>query len=296
MGKSTKIAFFVLLFLGLATVGLIYFFQGEIAVLAPEGIISEKQRNLLVDSTLLMMIVVIPTLILTFLIAWKYRASNKGATYNPNWNHSTLLECVWWGVPFIIIVILGIMTWNACHELDPFKPLDSVKKPVRVQVVALQWKWLFLYPEQNIATINFIQVPEKTPINFEVTADAPMNSFWIPKLGGQVYAMSGMKSKLHLMANRAGTYSGSSANLSGEGFAGMTFTVKVSSEEEFEKWVDDVKASSSALTEEKYKKLVMPSQYDPVSTYQLQDTHLFDQIIMKYMGPMSERMDHASKP
>jgi cytochrome o ubiquinol oxidase subunit 2 len=290
--KSTraKILLIILIFFLVGGGGLLYLFLGDITVLNPQGIIGDKQRDLIVISTLLMLIVVIPVFLLTFWASWRYRAENKKATYSPHWWHSTLAEVIWWGIPCIIIVILGVITLKGSHELDPFKPLTDTKtKPIRIQAVALQWKWLFIYPEQNIATINYVQFPEKTPLNFEVTADAPMNSFWIPALGGQIYAMPGMKSKLHLMADGIGIYRGSSANLSGTGFSGMTFVAKSSSEEDFEKWVQTVKESSSSLNMDEYKQLVKPSQYDPAAFFVLEQEGLFDWIIMKYMG-----QEHAS--
>lgn len=293
MHKKNKIAFFLLVLFGIVAIGLVWFYSDRIAVLNPQGMIGEKQRDLLMTSTLLMLIVVIPALVLPFVIVWKYRAGNKGAKYTPNWDYHWLIESIWWGVPLVIILVLGVITWRSCHELDPFKPLDSEKKPVRIQAVALQWKWLFIYPDYQIATVNFIQFPEQTPINFEITADAPMNSFWIPELGGQVYAMSGMRSKLHLIANGPGTYQGVSANFSGKGFAGMKFTAKSSSQEEFDQWIASVKQSSSLLSLDEYKKLVRPSEYQPVAMYTLADSGLFDWIIMRYMMPMEQGIDHV---
>jgi len=187
--------------------------------------------------------------------------------------------------PLIIILILSVITWKSSHQLNPFKPLTSDKKPVTIQVVALQWKWLFIYPEQGIATVNFIQFPEKRPVNFEITADAPMNSFWIPQLGGQIYAMPAMRTKLHLIADEVGTYRGLSTNISGKGFAGMTFNAKASSEAEFEQWVSEVKRSGKSLEFANYKQLVEPSEYVPVSYYSLPDRNLFDQIMQQYEPP-----------
>lgn len=293
MHRKNKIGFFLLVLFGIVAVGLVWLYSDRIAVLNPQGIIGEKQRDLLMTSTLLMLIVVIPALVLPFAIVWKYRASNKKAKYTPNWDYHWLIESIWWGVPLVIILVLGVITWRSCHELDPFKPLDSEKKPVRIQAVALQWKWLFIYPDYQIATVNFIQFPEQTPINFEITADAPMNSFWIPELGGQVYAMSGMRSKLHLIANGPGTYRGVSANFSGRGFAGMSFTAKSSSQEEFDQWIASVKQSSNLLSLDQYKQLVRPSEYQSAATYTLADSKLFDWIIMKYMMPMEQGTEHV---
>lgn len=255
------------------------------AMMNPKGIIAYHERNLIYLATILMLIVVIPVLIMTFVICLRYRANNKHAKYAPDWHHSALAESIWWGFPCLIILILSVVTWITTHELDPFKPLEHEEKPLNIQVVALQWKWLFIYPEQKIATVNFIQFPEKTPLNFDVTADAPMNAFWIPELGSQIYAMTGMKTKVHLIADTIGTFRGSSANLSGKGFAGMTFQAKSSSPEDFENWVKSVKDSKERLNFATYTQLAKPSEYDPVQLYALDDDNLFDQIIMKFMKP-----------
>jgi len=254
-------------------------------VLNPKGMIGLKESDLIITASLLMLIVVIPVFILTWFFAWRYRESNIKAKHAPDWEHNYVAEFCWWGIPFVIIVILAVITWRSSHELNPFKPIDTGKKPIAIQVVALQWKWLFLYPEQGIATVNYIQFPEETPVNFEITADAPMNSFWIPQLGGQIYAMPAMRSKLHLIANEKGTFRGVSANISGDGFAGMTFIAKATSQEEFDQWVQSVKQSPMQLNTESYNRLVEPTSYDPASFYQLAQPDLFDQILMKYMKP-----------
>jgi cytochrome o ubiquinol oxidase subunit 2 len=226
--------------------------------------------------------------ILTGWISWRYKEGHKGK-YEPEWDKNSLIEWVWWGVPFIIIAILGWITWTSSHELDPYKPLEHEKKPMTIQVVALQWKWLFLYPEQKIATVNYVQFPEKTPISFDITADAPMNSFWIPQLGSQIYAMPGMKTKLQLIADESGEFRGSSSNISGQGFSGMTFMAKASSQEEFDAWAESVSKSPQVLSWEEYQELVKPTSYVPPACYALKDTGLYEQIVMKYMAPSMER-------
>lgn len=287
MDRKLKGAFFFLVFFGVVAIGLLFLYSDGVIVLNPKGLIGEKQKDLLLLATLIMLFIVIPVFILTFFIAWKYRASNKEAKYNPNWDSSHVAEALWWGVPLIMIIVLSVITWRACHELDPFKPIASSAKPLRVQVVALQWKWLFIYPEQNIASVNYLQFPEQIPIEFEITSDAPMNSFWIPELGGQVYAMSGMKSKLSLIANGVGSYRGFSANISGHGFSGMTFMAHSSSQEDFDQWVVSVKQSPSLGLEE-YKQLAEPSEYNAPATFMVPDGTLFDWIVMKYMMPGME--------
>ena len=285
MDKKLKSAFFALVLFGIVSIALVYLYSDKIAVLSPHGMIAERQSFLLMLATVLMLIVVVPTFLLTFFIAWRYQAGHKKAKYNPDWNHSHLAEAIWWGVPFIIIMILAVITWRSCHELDPFKPLQSDVRPIRIQAVALQWKWLFIYPDEGIATINVLKFPEKTPLNFEISADAPMNSFWLPDLGGQVYAMAGMSSKLHLIANEVGTYRGASSNISGEGFAGMVFTAEALEEEAYEAWLQDVQSSGHQLNIKEYQKLVAPTSYDPPQEYALTQTGLYDWIVMKYMTP-----------
>ena len=254
------------------------------AILRPEGLIGEKQRDLIVFATGLMLIVVIPVFILTGFIVFKYREDKKG-TYRPKWDHHRGLELLWWGFPFAIIVILSVVTWYSSHDLDPYKPLVSQTKPVKVQVIALEWKWLFIYPEEDIATVNYLKFPKNTPINFEITADAPMNSFWIPKLGGQVYAMNGMTTKLHLMANQTGVYEGSSANLSGEGFAGMRFKAHSVSQDTYRQWLETTTQSSKELSYKSYQELAQPSSDVPPAFYYVSDNELYNKVIMKYMQP-----------
>lgn len=250
--------------------------------------IALRQKQLIIFATLLMLIVVIPVFIITLFFIWRYKASNIKAKYTPDSAHNYIAECFWWGIPFIIIIILGIVTYTSSHELNPFKPIDTGKKSMVIQVVALEWKWLFIYPEENIATINFIQFPEHTPLDFEITADAPMNSFWIPQLGGQIYAMPAMRSKLHLIAHESGDYRGSSAQLSGLGFAGMSFIAKASSQADFDRWVQSVKQSGKSLTLEEYDRLVAPSEHVKPAFYVLKEKDLFDQIIIKYITPYKE--------
>ena len=257
----------------------------NLGILAPAGTIASQQRELIIWTCLLSLLVVLPVFAMTFYIIWKYRASNKKAKYNPEMHTSVFAEVLWWVVPLILITILAVITWVSTHKLDPYRPIESNVKPVTIQVVALNWKWLFIYPEQRIATVNYLRFPVDTPINFQLTADAPMNSFWIPQLGGQVYTMAGMQTKLHLMADKLGTYRGSSANLSGEGFSGMKFDATATSREDFDVWVESVKQSGKPLTQAAYKQLAEPSKDVPMATYSPYDTTLYDTILMKYMMP-----------
>jgi cytochrome o ubiquinol oxidase subunit 2 len=259
-------------------------FRDYIAILFPKGIIALKERNLLFIIQALMLLVVIPVYILTFVFSWKYRADNHKAKYDPDLVDNRIAEYIWWGLPLVMTLIIGVLTWIKTAQLDPFKPIESNKKEKIIQVVALQWKWLFIYPEEKIASVNFMQIPKDVPIRFEITADAPMNSFWIPELGGQIYAMPKMRTLLYLIANEGGDFRGSSANLSGSGFADMHFITRVSSEVDYDKWVESVKQSSKTLDTEVYDQLAVPSTNSP-EIYQLEDNTLFDQIINKYMYP-----------
>lgn len=260
-------------------------FNEKIAVLFPKGLIALEERNLLFIIQGLMLLVIVPVYILTFVFSWIYRANNPKGTYDPDLVDSYLAECIWWGVPFIMVLIVCILTGIKTYELDPYKPIESKNKEMTIQVVALQWRWLFIYPEEKIATINFVQIPKNTPIRFEITADAPMNSFWIPHLGGQIYAMPKMKTVLNLIANEEGDFRGSSANISGKGFAGMTFITRASSEEKYHSWVKSVQQSTKNLSQETYNQLAAPSENTSVETFQLKDEGLFNHIVNKYMHP-----------
>ena len=265
-----------------------YLRHTSIPVLEPRGPIAQKERKLIIITLLLSLIVVIPVFSLLGIFAWKYREGNASAKYSPELDHSRVAETIWWLVPSALILVIGVIAWASSYQLDPFKPLSSNAQPITIQVIALDWKWLFIYPQQNIATVNLVQFPRQTPVNFEITADAPMNSFWIPQLGGQIYAMPGMSTQLHLMASTNGSFHGSSANISGNGFAGMAFTAKSSSMADFQRWVKSVKRSPNRLSQDAYAKLAAPSQNNPFAYYASSAAGLYDSVIIKYMGPMAD--------
>ncbi|CAG7636854.1 hypothetical protein PAECIP111802_02295 [Paenibacillus allorhizosphaerae] len=254
----------------------------QIIVLDPKGPIGSSQKDLILISSILCGIILVPVLILTFFIVWRYRdkPGNKAA-YRPNWSHSTTMETVWWGIPILVIIILGVVTVRYTYALEPSKPIESAHKPVTIQATSLDWKWLFTYPDQGIATVNYLQIPEGVPIKFELSSDAPMNSFWIPQLGGQMYTMSGMVMTLFLQADHPGTYYGSGANFSGEHFADMRFDVKATSQKEFDAWVQEVKKSPSSLTMENYEQLAKPGKSDKLSFSSFEDG-LFHKVAFKY--------------
>lgn len=251
-------------------------------VVDTRGEIADAQRDLLYFSVLVMSIVIIPVFILIFFISWRYRESNKKATYKPTWASNRWLETIWWGVPVLIIIVLSVMTWQSSHSLDPYRPLTSDKQAINVQVVALQWKWLFIYPEENVASVGEFAMPVNTPVNFQITSDAPMNSFWIPQLGGQIYAMSGMSTKLHLSAREPGDYRGSSANLSGEGHASMTFIAKARTDAEYTQWLANARENGDVLDEAVYEQLRLPETQTEVSYFRLASPKLYDSIVDRY--------------
>ena len=262
----------------------------NMVVLHPAGAVAAQQGHLIVVSTILMLLVIVPVIGLTVLFAWRYRKSNSEATYAPDWDHSTQLELVIWAAPLLIIIALGAVTWINTHTLDPYRPLrhlDAARavaagtKPLTVEVVALDWKWLFIYPEQGIAVVNDLAAPVDVPITFKITASSVMNSFFIPALAGQIYAMPGMETELHAVMNSPGHYDGFSANYSGAGFSDMRFKFHGLSREEFERWVQTVKAGGRTLDREAYLQLEQPSENDPVRRYAAVSAGLYDSILAR---------------
>ncbi len=263
-------------------------------VMKPSGDIAAQQAHLIVISTLLMLLIIVPVIVLIFLFAWRYRKNNTSATYEPDWDHSTMLELVIWGAPLLIIIALGLITWISTHLLDPYRPLGRLDehrplaanvKPLEVQVVALDWKWLFIYPELGIASVNELVTPVDVPIRFTISASTVMNSFYIPALAGQIYAMPGMETTLHAVINKAGVYDGFSANYSGAGFSGMRFKYHGVSAAEFEQWVAATKAGGGTLDRATYQTLVKPSERDPVRHFASAEAGLFDAVVNRCVGP-----------
>jgi cytochrome o ubiquinol oxidase subunit II len=261
-----------------------------IAVLMPRGVIAQQQRDLLYFATGLSLLVLVPTYYMLYTFAWKYREGHS-KQYLPKWDTNKKLEAVWWGIPIAIIAVLAVVTWTTSHSLDPYKPLVSSKKPLQVQVVALQWKWLFIYPDHEVASVNKLVIPIDRPVEFTITSDAPMNSFWIPQLAGQIYAMSGMSTKLHVNATSVGEYRGMSSNLSGARFADMTFMADARTESNFAAWVNKTASDKTlqVLNQRAYDKLARPAS-SGVLLYRQPDKALYENVIMKYMT--SE--DHAA--
>ncbi|UVJ44962.1 ubiquinol oxidase subunit II [Pseudomonas sp. LS1212] len=275
--------------------GMLFLGGCNMTLLNPKGQVGMDERNLILIATGLMLLVVIPVIIMTIAFAWKYRASNKEATYTPDWSHSTKIEIAVWTIPVLIIIALGYFTYVSTHKLDPYRPLESDVKPVTIEVVAMDWKWLFIYPEQGIATVNKIVFPANTPVNFKITSDSVMNSFFIPALGGQIYAMAGMQTKLHLIANENGEFDGISANYSGAGFTGMKFKAYATSQADFEAWVSEVKKAPKQLEKAEYDALAKPSENNPVELYSSVPANLFQTIIDKYEGMNKGKPHHQEE-
>ncbi|RZT36653.1 ubiquinol oxidase subunit II [Cupriavidus agavae] len=257
-------------------------------LLSPSGDLAVRNRDLIIIATLLMLLIIVPVIAMTLLFAWKYRESNKDAPYNPEWDHSTVLELAIWAAPLLIIIALGAVTWVSTHQLDPYRPITRIDekrpvpaeaKPLVVEVVAMDWKWLFLYPEQGIATVNELAAPVDRPIAFKITATSVMNAFFVPSLAGMVYAMPGMESKLHAVINKPGVYEGLSANYSGAGFSHMYFKFHGLAEGDFDKWVEQVKASGTPLSKDNYQQLAKPSEREPVRRYASVAPDLYQQIL-----------------
>ncbi len=259
----------------------------QLALMDPRGEVAAGEKSLIITATLLMLIVVIPVIVMTLYFAWHYRASNTSATYTPNWSYSHRIEAVVWAVPVAIILVLGTLTWKTTHELDPYKPLESSVKPITIDVVALDWKWLFIYPDQHIASVNEIHFPAGTPVNFRITSDTVMNVFFIPQLGSQIYAMAGMQTQVHLIAEQPGVFDGLSTNFSGAGFPDMKFTATAGTQAEFDAWVAKVKASGNRLGLDNYAELAKPSSKDPVKYFATVEPVLFTAVLDKYMDKSS---------
>ncbi|WP_042150875.1 MULTISPECIES: ubiquinol oxidase subunit II [unclassified Pseudoalteromonas] len=259
----------------------------ELALFDPKGPVGEQAKLLIFISVGLMLIVIIPVIFMTFYFPYKYRSTNKNAEYKPHWEHSTKIELIVWLIPCLIIIVLATVTYQTSHSLDPRKPLGKNEDTVTIQVVAMDWKWLFIYPEQQIATVNEIAIPVNKPIEFLITSDTVMNSFFIPRLGSQIYAMAGMENRLNLMASEQGVFRGMSANYSGFGFSGMKFKTHALDQAGFEQWISKVKRSPLKLDEKMYKMLSKKTKDHAVQHFHDVDPLHFKKTIEKYTGVQS---------
>jgi cytochrome o ubiquinol oxidase subunit II len=286
--KNNSVGWAILfIVLGLAALALFMrvLLQGyNVALFNPKGMIAKEELDLTILVTVILLVIAVPTLFLIYFFAWKYRESNTKAKHNPNVRHGKLFNISIWLIPSLFAIVLSIIMWSATHRLEPQKQIAADAKPLTIQVVAQRWKWLFIYPEQGIATVNYIQLPVDTPVTFKLTADeAPMSSFWIPNLGGMLYAMTGHVNDLNLVANTPGDYPGSSGEINGAGFAGMKFVARVGSQNDFDGWVEGVKGRTSVLDAAEYQKLLQPSENHPPASYAAVEDSLYDTVVMKYM-------------
>jgi cytochrome o ubiquinol oxidase subunit 2 len=263
-------------------------------VLDPKGPIALAERQILLNALGIMLAIVIPVIVATLGFAFWFRASNERARYRPNFTYSGRLELLVWSIPAMTVLLVGGVAWVGAHDLDPGKPISSMVKPVNVQVVSLDWKWLFIYPEQGIASVNKLVVPVGTPISFELTSSSVMNSFFVPQLGSQIYTMSGMATRLHLQADHLGTYAGLSAMFSGDGFPDMRFTVDAVTDDGFAQWVRQARETGSVLDKQAYADLVKPSKAVVPFTYRVVAPDLFSSIVNAGMGTQDSSLSTCS--
>jgi cytochrome o ubiquinol oxidase subunit 2 len=266
----------------------------EIDVLTPAGSVASQQRDLFFLTIGLSALVVLPVFVLLIVFSFRYREGNDRAKYKPDFKENKVLETVWWGVPMLIIGVLAVATYVTSHSLDPYKAIESSRQPLEVQVVTLQWKWLFIYPEYSLATLNHMPVEVGRPVHFTLTADAPMSSFWIPKLGSQVYTMKGMQSELNLVADTVGEYKGYTTNINGEGYSDMVFTVRARSSGDFTKWLAAASEAPATLDAVTYKTLAQPNTITTERTFRLADPSLFSTIVHESMSTEDESGLHGA--
>lgn len=255
------------------------------SILQPVGPVGVQGKIILLDSLVIMLAVVIPTMVATLGFAWWFRASNTRAIHMPDWNYSGKLELLVWSIPTLVILFLGGLIWDSSHDLDPARPLASTVPPLQVQVVAMDWKWLFIYPQQGVASINQLVVPAGTPLQFRITSASVFNSFFVPQLGSQIYAMPGMITQLNLQADRPGNVPGLSAQFSGDGFAGMEFNVQSMPQAQFAQWVAATRGTGPALDDTAYRGLLRQSQNVQPYTYRMVQQGLFDRVVTQNLPP-----------
>jgi cytochrome o ubiquinol oxidase subunit 2 len=277
MKKKTRLAF-----LGLWLPYAVLLSGCNVALLDPKGPIGEGNRLVILVAVALMLLVVIPVFIMAFWFSRKYRASNTNATYMPKWSYSPRIDLVVWLVPVAIVTALGILAWVQTHRLDPYRPIDTSARSISIEAVSLDWKWLFIYPEYNIATVNRLVFPARVPLSFRITSDTVMTSFFIPQLGSQIYAMAGMQTWLHLMADGPGVYFGQNQQLSGRGYADMSFKAVAVSQDQFQRWIQRARQSTDKLDLARFEEIAKPSVGHAVTYFSFVRPDLFDQIISKY--------------
>ncbi len=257
----------------------------QAAILDPKGPIGEANRTILIDSLVIMLAIVVPTILATFAFAWWFRASNRKATYRPDWEFSARIEMVVWSIPVMVILLLGGVTWIGAHMLDPGRPIDETTEPLDVEVVSLDWKWLFIYPKQQVATLNRLVIPVGSQVRFSLTSASVMNTFFVPQLGSMIYTMNGMTTTLHLQADHPGTYRGISGHFSGDGFPDMHFDVEAMPAAQFAAWAAGALGQGPALDDARYRALLPQTVGDPPATFGSVDPDLFRKIVSLHIEP-----------
>jgi cytochrome o ubiquinol oxidase subunit II len=254
-------------------------------ILDPQGPIGAAEKTILIDSVGIMLAIVLPTIVAIFAFAYWFRATNTRAHYWPDWEYSGRIELVVWSIPALTIILLGGVAWIGAHELDPAAPIPGSGKPLTIQGVSLDWKWLFIYPDQKIATINALTVPAGVPLHFELTSASVMNAFFIPQFGSMIYTMNGMTTRLNLQGDTPGTFEGLSSHFSGDGFSDMHFDVSVVPSEQFSKWAQDAAGTDKSLDQASYNQIAKPSMNNPPAIYRLADPDLFQAIATQRIPP-----------
>jgi len=272
----------------------------QVGVLDPKGVVGIADKTILIDSLAIMLAIVVPTIAATFAFAWWFRASNTRATYLPDWEYSGRIELIVWSIPLLVIMLLGGVAWIGSHDLDPAKPLMSNTPPLEVQAVSLDWKWLFIYPDQRIASVNQLVVPAGTPIHFSLTSGSVMNAFFVPQLGSMIYTMNGMTTQLNLRADAPGSFRGLSSHYSGDGFSDMHFDVQAVPAERFAAWIDATRGTGPSLDANSYAALARQSVNTTPFTFGAADPDLFEQIITQQLppgpGPQTGRPNPSVSP
>ena len=286
---------------GLFSLALVVLFIGGcgykgLSTMDPVGPIGDTERDLLIFTLLAMLFVLIPIVFLTFGIAWRYRAGNTNSTYDPHWSHSWLIEFFVWGGPAVILVILAVVTWVSTHDLDPYKAIKSDAKPVQIQAVATQWKWVFIYPEQGVASVNEFAFPQNVPLDIHLTSNDVMNAFMIQRMGTQIFAMSGMRTQLHLMSRETGNFEGGNYQYTGNGFSKMRFTAKAMTKDNFDQWLNKVRSEGKPLNLATFDKLAKPSVVKHPIYYSSVTDGLFGDIIGRFHHPKGPEMKHDLDP
>lgn len=268
------------------------------SMLDPAGPVSAATRDLFFDSVGLMLIVVLPVFVLTALVVWRYRAGNTGARYTPHWGGSRIVEVGLWFMPVLIVVMLWFVVWNRTHSLDPYRPIASSQQPLVVQAVALDWQWLFIYPNEKVAAVNRLVFPVGRPLTIELTSDSVMNSLLIPALGGQIYAMAGMRTELNLLADRIGIYDGRNTMFNGDGFSAQVFTAEAVDVAAFQAFVAQARAGDDVLDQANFETLAAPTIAGPVRLYSGVEPNLFQTIIASHgsMPHVADGIDATAEP